>query len=796
MPQLTATASKFTGSFNIAKQNNTKILLSTTNTFVDKDIELTINVNSGQVSAGIASATATLNNTDTSNAGINVYPVMSAGQSTEPTSGYFIAVNASATAQNSVTQAGWLPTGNLTAMNASSTTYFPIGEGDVTVSGGGLSAGSGHVSLSAASGYYNGTSYDTTDIVDITSQTSEASGFYKLVAQGYGDVNRGDIYKQNTTAGYIPLETSGTIVSSATSFSSSSQTINYYIAKSTLSSSSITPSTSQQTVTIGAGYYPSSRTITINAMNTVIPTTGMTQSGLSNFATATTLSDTTKDITLTPNYTSNAGYISAANAYNNGGVTYWKVTRTQVTQGTTTIVPEDPNDPNNTNVIATRGTATWGTGWITTGTISPASFDNTPTANTTYVDITNSTEAPILDTTDGYLYINKGYTDNLKIHIGKFISPDVTISRSDQILLGYTAYDSNGNLLTGTIPSKNGSNVSQSGDTITIPYGKYETTVGQHDAVTYTIPSGDYSASGTTNNTGTVTTSASLLDAVATTTYGFTSTAPSSGTSGTNFLTISSSGTVGTNWSVTSTATITQAGYIATGSKTATTTGAPLISGGTSYYVPIVTPTFSGGAVTGSSTTSITTSMDTSTTATSYYIDASSTGSATRAAVTYSNDAGVIAAHSGATASAAPSSATSITSSASRVYVPAAVGAINMAAGNGSCAYSSANSSNITVSDTDTSGVSIGFTGSGAVSATCAITTAGYAPLTNSFATGTSTSSNSATATKYVTGVKLVAPSSGTRYFDIQVPNGSTTEWITFRFTVDSSGNVTVAGPD
>jgi len=37
-----------------------------------------------------------------------------------------------------------------------------------------------------------------------------------------------------------------------------------------------------------------------------------------------------------------------------------------------------------------------------------------------------------------------------------------------------------------------------------------------------------------------------------------------------------------------------------------------------------------------------------------------------------------------------------------------------------------------------------------------------------------------------------VPPTSGTRSFTITVPNGSTTEFIDFVFTVDSSGNVVI----
>jgi len=115
-----------------------------------------------------------------------------------------------------------------------------------------------------------------------------------------------------------------------------------------------------------------------------------------------------------------------------------------------------------------------------------------------------------------------------------------------------------------------------------------------------------------------------------------------------------------------------------------------------------------------------------------------------------------------------------------------------MTKGNGACSYTAGSSANITVSDTDTSGIKIAFSGSGSVSAV-AKTTAGYTPANNSFATGASTSSNSATATKYITGVKLTGAD---HYFDITVPNGSDGSFITFRFTIGQNGyDVTVTGP-
>lgn len=136
------------------------------------------------------------------------------------------------------------------------------------------------------------------------------------------------------------------------------------------------------------------------------------------------------------------------------------------------------------------------------------------------------------------------------------------------------------------------------------------------------------------------------------------------------------------------------------------------------------------------------------------------------------------------------SASTTANNSGSKHYIPvtAAVGAVTMTAGSGVCTHTS--TANATVSDSDTSGVYLGFKGKGSVSATATITTAGYAPKTasgGSFATGASTSSNqSSELKKYITGVEIKA----SKTFKLKVPNGSST--VEFTWTVDSSGNVVV----
>ena len=69
------------------------------------------------------------------------------------------------------------------------------------------------------------------------------------------------------------------------------------------------------------------------------------------------------------------------------------------------------------------------------------------------------------------------------------------------------------------------------------------------------------------------------------------------------------------------------------------------------------------------------------------------------------------------------------------------------------------------------------------------VTTGGYIQTNGAMPTITRPIS-SAYSYLYLQGVTLTAPQSGTSQFDITVPNGEST--ITFHFSVDSSGNVTI----
>lgn len=748
-------------------------ITSATATFTTQASAITyIPIASGTATAGSATADISLFDVDGSNNGKNISASVGSKVEAEPTSGYYIALTASGSGNSEVTQAGWFQKGALaSSTTTSSVKYFPIQSGGITIAGGGLTPSSGHTSL-VNNGYYNGSTYDTTDVVDITSQTTAANGYYKLTSTGYGTVTRGAVTKQVTQAGYVDVEANATQIVAGASETSNSATATYYIKKSTISATSITPSTSAQTVTISEGYYPTSRTVTIKAMTSVTPTTSYANTNLSDYFTAGTQND--YSISITPRYSNTAGYVSAHTNTNNGGIGYWKIKTTSITQSDSTVDGEN----------ITRGTASWNTGWITQGSITPATFSNRGTIGVTYIDISNTPAAPVLTTTDGFLYINKGYVDNLKIDFGKLIPDDeITVKDSDEVEDGKTTIDSDGNLITGTIQVRTDADITVIGPTVYIPTGYYKFDYSK------TIGNGTYAA-GVSLSSVTVTPSVSISD---TATYGFTTVAPTTGT----YITITPESDTPT-YSATGTAIITSAGYLTTGSKADGTSATVKIGNTVPYYAKVVAPTFSGGDLSGSTTTTITTTgMDNSTTATNYYIDANATGNCSRAAVTYNNDAGVIAVHTNTNAISAGSH--DMGSLATRIYIPEAKGSITLTAGSGYCDYNSTSSVNVVVSDTNTSGVAITFDGSGEVDGVAQVTTAGYTPINNSFAaTTTATKSDTASLTKYITGVTIEAPSTANTYniFEITVPNGSPTDFITFRFSVDSSGNVFVDGPD
>lgn len=107
-----------------------------------------------------------------------------------------------------------------------------------------------------------------------------------------------------------------------------------------------------------------------------------------------------------------------------------------------------------------------------TGTMPDATFANSASSGTTYTDVSSS--APVLVSND-YLYINKGYTDNVKISLAKLVpdgASDVA-SIKNGMLQSVSAYDNDGKLVAGNIASKTTEVFYPSTQTQTIDAGKY-----------------------------------------------------------------------------------------------------------------------------------------------------------------------------------------------------------------------------------------------------------------------------------------------------------------------------------
>ena len=229
------------GSVTLAKQVGTLLSLSTGSNYVDKDIELTLNVQSGAGAAGSASADADVESGGTG----NISAVVGAKSTTAPSSGYYIKVGASASGNSQVTTAGWLDTGNLGTASDSKTLYFPI---DTAT---GSFSGTNTVTPSASISGSHVTLSNTDNGISVTATGGgTASATASVVAQ---------------TAGYVP---SGVTVGSGTvNASSLTTTASSFISGVTLVAP--TTGTSSFSVTVPNGESTQTVTFTVNASGIV-----------------------------------------------------------------------------------------------------------------------------------------------------------------------------------------------------------------------------------------------------------------------------------------------------------------------------------------------------------------------------------------------------------------------------------------------------------------------------------------------------------------------------------------------
>ena len=219
------------------------------------------------------------------------------------------------------------------------------------------------------------------------------------------------------------------------------------------------------TVTAPAGYYASNSSKSVASGSATTPATSITATPTIsvNSTTGVVTASVSASQSVTP--TVSAGYVSSGTAgtVSVSGSDTLTLDDSSVTEGTTSV----------SGSSATRGTATWGTGWIQEGEMDAATFANTATEGTVYVDISSTTDAPVL-VAGSYLFINKGYTDDLKISLARLVPDGASANlSSDVILSGYSAYNNDGTLIAGSIQSKSAATYNTSTSDQTISSGQY-----------------------------------------------------------------------------------------------------------------------------------------------------------------------------------------------------------------------------------------------------------------------------------------------------------------------------------
>lgn len=442
---------------DISQSGQVRKLLETENTFVDSDIIVEINTPAATLAAG--ATTLTIDDEDdlitvsTEEPASGEYITVEGQGAVSASEGGFIAQN---TSQNSTAATKYITIQNaaFTTDGASvkttqaglvgnNETVGTIGNAVQTITGGGLTPGAGSASATS-DGLSDGTAIDATSKVALAEV--DAAGYYRVTVSGYGTVNSAAVEKQVTTAGYMAGDANPVTAIAAGSETSNTATKSYYILQSTLSSASVTPSTSEQTVTIGPGYHHESRTVTISAMSAGAATSDVSATGLGTYFN-TESSSATADVTITPQHEiTTAGYLAATANPVDGTPAYYSIKSQTVTETTTSV--------NGTSV--TRGTRTESAGWkASSETLDVASIANTATNGHNYVDI--SAGAPVL-VAGGNLYINAGWTDDIMISTAHLVPDGTNIQgHADYILYGMTALDQDGNLITGSIPTYDGS---------------------------------------------------------------------------------------------------------------------------------------------------------------------------------------------------------------------------------------------------------------------------------------------------------------------------------------------------
>lgn len=474
----------------VAAHNNTQAIAATSSS-------PTVNVNatSGSIYVGLKQASITIGGTNTVTASLNLTKANTItwgdtnnGISVSATGGGSATITATAT----TSIAGYAPTSTqlgsatktgsdstsqtkyITAINVPANTSFTISTAD--------NSSTDNSKLTVNNG--------NNRIVEVENKGGVNSAVYvKHPASGKGDTY---IRAYNETSDTIIVENGvwktptvnasgtyyGKVIVGNGSVTQNAPTINSSTGLVTATSSvtagyvtTATPTNTLQLTTLGATTYNTSTSNqiipagnyligeqTIRAVTTTNITAANIKTGVTVKVGDSADDDRITSITgtFTAESTVSSGQTAAAEAQIRSGYSAWvnglevkgSLANTSITQGTTSV----------SGTTVTRGTASWNTGYITSGSIPAATFSNSATNDgRTYVDISNTTSAPVLIAGE-YLYINKGYTDNLKISLAQLVPNGASAELASNVILsGYSAYNNDGVLVAGNIETYDGS---------------------------------------------------------------------------------------------------------------------------------------------------------------------------------------------------------------------------------------------------------------------------------------------------------------------------------------------------
>lgn len=295
--------------------------------------------------------------------------------------------------------------------------------------------------------------------IDAAAVTSSLSAVGKVTGEGYADTTHyltdsataTEVGSNAAASAYVPIK-AGAVASATAEIGSVTHTYNSTSGKFDIAGAANIPAPS-----VTAGYVGSGVGTVTGATN------GATVAAeVNKIAIAASLSGTgTAKPVIAKNAATNVSASAATTTRPSSGFyvavnTAAKTTSVTATASVTSAGYGDTTSGHYTTANSSALTVGAAASDLTYVPIGAGSLANTPSQGVSYVDL--SASGPIIQS-DGYLHINEGYYANSKIALARLVPDDATItyaSGAGYMLSGQSAYDNDGKLVVGTIPTYTG----------------------------------------------------------------------------------------------------------------------------------------------------------------------------------------------------------------------------------------------------------------------------------------------------------------------------------------------------